>query len=52
MFLTEYDLVYYPDFQDEIVIKIPNTGGTLQLTRQDLLGMLESLDDGKIKLGE
>lgn len=48
MYLTEDNYEWYPDFMDEIVIKIKGTSNQIYLTRTDLQDMLQSLDkDGE-----
>ena len=45
MYLTDDDHEWYPDFMDEIVIKIKGTSDRIYLTRTDLQEMLQSLDE-------
>ncbi len=45
MYLTDKNYEWYPDFMDEIVIKIKGTSDQIYLTRSDLQDMLQSLDE-------
>ena len=45
MYLTDKNYEWYPDFMDEIVIKIKGTSDQICLTRSDLQDMLQSLDE-------
>ena len=45
MYLTDKNYEWYPDFMDEIVIKIKGTSDQIYLTRSDLQNMLQSLDE-------
>lgn len=47
MYLTDDDYEWYPDFTDEIVIKIKGTSDQIYLTRTDLQDMLQSLDENE-----
>ena len=44
MYLTDRDHEWYPDFMDEIVIKIKGTSDQIYLTRSDLQEMMYELD--------
>lgn len=45
MYLTDKNYEWYPDFMDEIVIKIKGTSDQIYLTRSDLQDMLQSLNE-------
>lgn len=45
MYLTDKNYEWYPDFMDEIVIKIKGASDQIYLTRSDLQGMLQSLSE-------
>lgn len=45
MYLTDDNCEWYPDFMDEIIIKIKGTSDQIYLTRSDLQDMLQSLDE-------
>jgi hypothetical protein len=49
MYLTDKDCEWYPDFMNEIVIKIKGTSDQIYLTRTDLLEMLQELNEEKGK---
>lgn len=47
MYLTDDNYEWYPDFMDDIVIKIKGTSDQIYLTRSDLQDMLQSLDENE-----
>lgn len=52
MYLTDKNYEWYPDFMDEIVIKIKGTSDQIYLTRSDLQEMLQPLDEDEEDLDD